>query len=173
MAHIAFDYTMSLTDYQAFNRLHYFKPLRVGIFGFFFVLNLVFFIYALIFVNELNYTLHLFPPVILVMIALLPLFSDLRAKKVYETASFFREKQHVVVNDEKIEAMSESGNFVATWDKVYQAVEFKPMFAIYTSKLQAFIIPKSCLTPENMAALRQLLTAHIEPKKLKLKREAP
>lgn len=91
------------------------------------------------------------------------------AKKLYETNQLIRDTQFFKIDRDFIRISSANGEARIGWNKLYKAVETKDNFVFYTSKMQAYIVPKRYLNEAEgqTALLRELLKIAPTPKKEK------
>lgn len=98
----------------------------------------------------------------------LPISMRSRLKKLYTSDKFLQLEQTYDITVDSISVSSERSNTLVKWDEVYSLKESQDMFAIFLGKNRAFLIPKRFLDDAAMQELRQLATANLPAKKVKL-----
>ena len=94
---------------------------------------------------------------ILLLFVFFPYLINKRANDNYNTEKGFESTINYVVNNEEIIVKGNSFESKNTWDLIYQTVELKNIFLIYTNKIAASIIPKNCIDEETLEAFRELI----------------
>lgn len=73
--------------------------------------------------------------------------------------------------EDKLIIASTNGSFSVYWKDIFKVKELKPCFAIYTSPVKCFLIPRRCISSTNqLEFLRAFLKEKVEKRKLKLKK---
>lgn len=165
------DVSMLLDDYIDFNMYHGKKKILLGTLipiSVFIILMLL--LGFTISIKQVAY--YLFIIVILPTLTISGIISSIKklSKKQYESSKTMQVPTTIVINNQKVNETSSFGSMMYEWNDLYQAVESKNSIYIYFSKIQAFVIPKRLLTPQEEATLRQLINENIDPKKNKLKK---
>jgi len=145
-------------------------------------LLVVSFFVAFVFIfNFLDSTLNIFGiydadserqfPVGLVLIAILPFFfyflSYRSIKKQLDSNPRYKEEILYILNNEFIEEKGDSFAVKHFWKNLYQIVEKKNMFLIFTLKNRAILIKKSDLKQNQYQELRKLFNSLDIKKKIK------
>lgn len=92
-----------------------------------------------------------------------------KAVKQTKLNPVFKQPLRYVLTEEKIEVQQgESANELA-WEQVYEVRETNRSILLYTNARNAFIWDKKQLKGQE-EQIRKMLTAYVDPKKLKLKR---
>lgn len=165
------DVSMLLDDYIDFNMFHAKKKILLGTL----IPISVFTILMLLlgFTNSIKQVAYyLFIIVIFPTLIISGITSSIKklSKKQYESSKTMQAPTTIVINNQKVSETSIFGSIIYEWNDLYQAVESKNAIYIYFSKLQAFVIPKRLLTPQEEINLRQLINENIDPKKNKLRK---
>jgi hypothetical protein len=91
-------------------------------------------------------------------------------RKQFEKNGMLRVPNEYVLDASGVHVTSEFGNSNIPWQNIYRAAESEHGYYIYLARMQAFVLPKRSLSPEEQAALRAALSQYVEPKKLRLRR---
>ena len=92
-----------------------------------------------------------------------------RAVKQARLNPVFRHPLQYVLTEQTIEVHQGESSSQITWDQIYVVRETRQSILVYTNTKNAFIWVKSQMKDQE-AAVRDMLTKLVEPKKLKLKR---
>jgi|AGTN01.3.fsa_nt_gi hypothetical protein len=92
------------------------------------------------------------------------------AKKQYQSSRAMQAGSDLLVDDTGVYESSEFGSSVIKWEDVYKAAESDTAVYIFSSRLQAFLIPKRLITQAEDSTLRALIQNHLPPEKVKLRR---
>ncbi len=93
---------------------------------------------------------------IVIFIVLMPLILYFTASREYDSNLRLHEKQIVTIGQSEIHIKGESFESQLSWSKVYKFTESKKYFYIWQSKNSANIIPKRCLSAEDIDLLRRM-----------------
>ncbi len=91
-------------------------------------------------------------------------------KKQFTSNLVMQAPNDYLLDDTGVHASSEFGSSNIPWQNVFKAAESKEAFLLYIAKMQAFVLPKRLIGPEEEAALLAVLRQHMPPNKLKLKK---
>jgi hypothetical protein len=143
---IAFTFKLELKDYRNFNFSHIYGNAS-GKLTLFSLLNIsicciVYFIYLIIYRNEVT-VFYLIVPLI---IFLLPALMFFQSKKIFESDKLLSSEQNYSVNEEGFTISTESSKTKISWDKIFKVKEDKNYLFIYIARNKAFILPKKNLT---------------------------
>jgi hypothetical protein len=166
-------YMLSLQDYLSYNRFSHRKQLIMMP-----ALFLVLMLAVCIFIVFADRT----PDIVTlaVIILLIVLFAGLialsnilalnhQAKRQYRSSHSLKSEFELTMDKDGVRESSSSFTSNAKWDQVIYAVESKNAFYIHMSTLQAFVIPKALLNPNEDALIRKLLRTHLNGKKCRIK----
>ena len=104
----------------------------------------------------------------IVVIGYLPITLFLKSKQQYHMTPAFKEPLHYVLNDEGVTISQGETTESQTWENMVKAVSTPGSIILYTSKVKASIFPKKDLG-DKKAAVVQIISAHMEPKKVKIR----
>lgn len=104
----------------------------------------------------------------LVVIGYLPITLFLKSKQQYLMNPAFKQPLHYVMNDEGVTISQGETSESQTWDNMVKAVSTPGSIILYTSKVKASIFPKRDLG-DKKAAVIQMISTHMEPKKVKIR----
>ncbi len=103
------------------------------------------------------------------LIALANTFSIRRAaKKQYDSSKALQTENETTINEDGVRESGEFGSTNVGWSDVFKAAEGRDAYYIFFSRLQAFVIPRRLLSPDEETVLRTLLQRHLAQEKLKL-----
>lgn len=97
-----------------------------------------------------------------VIIAYLPVSLFMRAKQQALRNPAFQESLHYRLCEEGIEVSQQDTVQMASWDQVVKAVSTKSSYVIYTSRVNAFILPRKSMG-EKAAKVMEIIATHIPP----------
>lgn len=80
----------------------------------------------------------------------------------------FSEGMTYILNDEGITVKVNEESETIAWEQVTKVCNTKQSYFVYTGKNSAFIFPHKCMGEKNVQVL-QLISAHVDPKKIKIK----
>ena len=86
-------------------------------------------------------------------------------KKQFTSNLLMQAPNDYLLDDAGVHASSEFGNTNIPWQDVFKAAESKDAILIYIAKMQAFVLPKRLMGPQEEAALRTVLRQHMPPDK--------
>lgn len=92
------------------------------------------------------------------------------AKKQYESSKAMQSNSDIVMDTSGIRESSEYGSTVVQWSVVIKAAESDTAVYIFFSQLQAFLIPKRLISPQEENVLRELIQSNLPSEKNKLRR---
>lgn len=104
----------------------------------------------------------------IVVIGYLPITLFLKSKQQYLMTPAFKEPLHYVLNDEGVTISQGETTESQTWENMVKAVSTPGSIILYTSKVNASIFPKKDLG-DKKAAVVQIISVHMEPKKVKIR----
>ncbi len=169
-------FRLTLTDYTAFNFFHL-KGRLIALPIIFIVLMPV----AIMLIDLANY--GYVDPMILIaalvvavvlgaVVTLINIVSvRYSAKNQYKSSKAMQSENDITVDQSGVHETGEYGNTVSGWFDMIKATESPSSYNIYFSRLQAFVIPKRILTPDEEEILRTLVYQHLPPEKVKLRRK--
>ena len=92
----------------------------------------------------------------------------LRSKRQFLASEVLRRPLHYRVDEEGFHTSQEGASADLPWDGIYKMVSTKRRVLVYSSRVNAFIIPKSQLADE-YGTLKKLAGAHLPVYRMKLK----
>lgn len=104
----------------------------------------------------------------LVVIFYLPYTLWIKANQQVQKTPAFKEPLHYKMTDEGIEVSQGENKESQSWESCYKAISTNSSIILYTSKTTASIFPKSDLG-EKKYALIEMISTHMDPKKVKIK----
>ncbi len=111
--------------------------------------------------------------VLAVLMTLINVFSIRHAaKKQFQSSKAMQAQSGIVIDGSGIQESSEYGSSVVKWEDVLKAAESVTAVYIYFSHLQAVLIPKRLITPDEDEALRGLVKDHLPQKKNKIRQNS-
>ena len=166
-------YTLSLEDYLSYNRFSHRKQLIMMP-----ALFLVLMLAVCIFIVFADRTPDIVTLVVIIL--LIVLFAGLialsnilalnhQAKRQYRSSHSLKSEFELVMDKDGVRESSSSGTSKAQWDQVIYALESRNAFYIHVSVLQAFVIPKALLNPNEDALIRKLISSHLSGKKCRIR----
>lgn len=100
-----------------------------------------------------------------------PLTIMLSSKRYFNSNKLLQQQMRYDFGDVSFNLNSESGSANIKWENLYKVNEYKEVFALFISRLQAYIIPKRCFeNKEDMERFKEILRANIFSKKLRLRK---
>lgn len=99
----------------------------------------------------------------------MPLSLYLKAKRQITSTEVFKEPLHFTVTEEKITSSQKEESADLPWDQIYKVVETKSNILVYSSRINAFVLPKEQIGGE-YAALREIMKKKLPGYRLKLKK---
>ncbi|MDO5021445.1 MAG: YcxB family protein [Lachnospiraceae bacterium] len=103
-----------------------------------------------------------------VVLVYLPWTLFIRSKKQYLANPAFKESLHYTFNEEGMTVSQKDTSGQIAWENLYKAVSTPKSIVIYTSPVNASIFPKKDLG-EHKAALIEVISTHMPPKKVKIR----
>lgn len=103
-----------------------------------------------------------------VVLVYLPWTLFIRSKKQYLANPAFKELLHYTFNEEGMTVSQKDTSEQIAWENLYKAVSTPKSIVLYTSPVNASIFPKKDLG-ERKAALIEVISTHIPPKKVKIR----
>ena len=103
-----------------------------------------------------------------VVLVYLPWTLFIRSKKQYLANPAFKESLHYTFNEEGMTVSQKDTSGQIAWENLYKAVSTPKSIVIYTSLVNASIFPKKDLG-EHKAALIEVISTHMPPKKVKIR----
>lgn len=104
----------------------------------------------------------------IVVLAYLPWTLFIRSKKQYLANPAFKESLHYTFNEEGMTVSQKDTSEQIAWKNLYKAVSTPKSIVLYTSPVNASIFPKKDLG-EHKAALIEVISTHMPPKKVKIR----
>lgn len=162
-----FDVTLTVEDMYRFSMYHTYS----GVHGIASVIIavLVFFVAAKTYGDvELMYTLLyiLFGVLFLVY---MPFSLYLRAKRQIASSEVFQKPLHFTVTEEKITSSQSGETADLPWEQIYKVVETKSNILVYSSRINALVLPKNQIAGE-YDAFRKIMEEKLPGYRLKLKK---
>ena len=159
-----FDVTLTVEDMYRFSMYHTYS----GVHGIASVIIavLVFFVAAKTYGDvELMYTLLY----ILFGVVYMPFSLYLRAKRQIASSEVFQKPLHFTVTEEKITSSQSGETADLPWEQIYKVVETKSNILVYSSRINAFVLPKNQIAGE-YDAFRKIMEEKLPGYRLKLKK---
>lgn len=103
-----------------------------------------------------------------VVLVYLPWTLFIRSKKQYLANPAFKEPLHYTLNEEGMTVSQKDTSEQIAWENLYKAVSTPKSIVLYTSPVNASIFPKKDLG-ERKAALIEVISTHMPPKKVKIR----
>ena len=103
-----------------------------------------------------------------VVLVYLPWTLFIRSKKQYLANPAFKEPLHYTFNEEGMTVSQKDTSEQIAWENLYKAVSTPKSIVLYTSPVNASIFPKKDLG-ERKAALIEVISTHMPPKKVKIR----
>lgn len=103
-----------------------------------------------------------------VIIAYLPISLFTRSRQQALRNPAFREPLHYRLCEEGIEVSQQDEVQMTSWDMVVKAVSTTSSYIIYTSKINAFILPKKDMG-EKTSKVLEMIATHIPPSRNKIR----
>lgn len=103
-----------------------------------------------------------------VVLVYLPWTLFIRSKKQYLANPAFEEPLHYTFNEEGMTVSQKDTSEQIAWENLYKAVSTPKSIVLYTSPVNASIFPKKDLG-ERKAALIEVISTHMPPKKVKIR----
>lgn len=113
-----------------------------------------------------KYPIYLIAGVVIILY--LPYTLWIKANQQVHNTPAFKEPLHYKMTDEGIEVSQGESKENQKWEDCYKAISTNQSIIIYTSKVTASIFPKSDLG-EKRVALIEMISTHMDPKKVKIK----
>lgn len=164
-------FRVELDDYISFNLFHLRIRLIVNIIVFTLLLPTI-----MLIVNRSQDYLFLllasliFGILISGFMTVINIFSIKRqSKKQYDSTKVMQADNLILIDKSGIQESNEYSQTRISWTDVFKATESKNGFYIYFSKMQAFVIPKRLVSPEEEKILRGLIDVNLPTKKNRLK----
>lgn len=99
----------------------------------------------------------------------MPFSLYLRAKRQLASSEVFKEALHFTVTEEKITSSQKGESADLPWEQIYKVVETKSNILVYSSRINAFVLPKEQIGGE-YEILRGLMEKKLPGYRLKLKK---
>lgn len=94
-------------------------------------------------------------------------------KRSFKSGKALRLQTTYTVSKDGIRIETVQSNSLIKWDQLLSVVEIKPMFILYVSLRQAFIVPKRYFNShEDIISFKKIIMSEMDAKKLKLRRKA-
>ncbi len=93
------------------------------------------------------------------------------AKKQYFSSKDMQAESELTIDDAGLREISDFGSTIVLWENVLRAEEAPTAYYVFFSRMQAIVILKRLLSPEEDKALRQLFSTHLPDKKIRLKKQ--
>jgi membrane protein implicated in regulation of membrane protease activity len=107
------------------------------------------------------------------LMTLFSIFSVRRAaRKQYQSSKAMQAGSDLVMDDAGVRETSEFGSMVIKWEDIFKVMESDSAYYVFFSRMQAFLIPKRLISPDEDATLRALIGQHIPAEKDKMMRRS-
>jgi len=161
------------SDYKKFNLYHIknryiikFLLLTIAYIGIIWGLNLVTDVNLI----NLGYTLLISVVLSAVTILLLLVTFFNRLKKIYYSSSRIQLEQNYIINEQGIKCKNDRGESIVTWEDIIEIIQCNDHIIIYTSLVQAIIIPNKFFKSENeFSETKYIISNKLDKKKIKFK----
>ena len=104
----------------------------------------------------------------LIILLYLPWVSFLKSRTQAKTNPAFKEEMTYLFNDEGLTVSVGEEKASCKWDEMHKAVSTGRSIILYTSPINATIIPKRFLTDQRQDLIA-IISTHLPPKKVKIK----
>ena len=104
--------------------------------------------------------------VALLILVYMPINTVLSAKRRTKLVPDLLAPLHYSIDKEGIKVSKGEEEGVLTWDKVFRVISFRDAVYIYSSRIYAYVIPKTALGDKE-TAFYEIARAHLEPRRLK------
>lgn len=156
---VSFDVKMTTSLLYDFNLQHsYKKPISI-------LSTAVGFVFILFFIKFMKWYYIAAAALLILYLPISLLRSSFMKVKLVPA---FSEGMTYIINDEGITVKVGEESELVEWDKCTKACNTKQSYFVYTGKNSAFIFPQKCMGEKNVQVL-QLINAHMDPKKIKIK----
>ena len=96
----------------------------------------------------------------LAILIYIPCTLALRAKAAVKTGGSFEKPVHITIGDDGVGiAVGDQSNQIA-WDGIYRLKNRKNQFLIYTGRITALIIPKRCISEDQIKRVQKYYDQH-------------
>lgn len=173
MQEISFGGKINYDDYKRYNIYH----IKKGYIKKFLLLSIAYFmiIYGFKFVGVLNTVNLIFALLLSVCLSGITIFFLLlvffnRLKKIYNSSTRMIIEQNYEITELGIKCTNSRGVSTITWDDIYEVIEYKDHMIIYTSLVQAIIIPNNFFKDNNdFLKMKNIFLNKLKKEKLKFK----
>lgn len=155
-----FDIQMSVKVLYSYLVYHAYKGLA-GILG-----TCVGLIFILVYSTHTDVPMYLAAGLILILY--LPLSLRTQAARQYLATEAWKKPLHYAMDEEGITISQDEAEQKIGWDVITKAVSSPSAIILYTGKNNASILPKKQLG-ERLGAVVQIISAHVDPKKVKIR----
>lgn len=100
----------------------------------------------------------------------MPVSLYLRAKRQIASSEVFRKPLHFTVTEEKITSSQNEETADLPWKQIYKVVETKSNILVYSSRINAFVLPKNQIAGE-YDTFRKIMEEKLPNYRLKLKKK--
>lgn len=104
----------------------------------------------------------------LICILYLPLSLYIRAKKQVMLSPVFKKEMCYILSETGIETSQDEASTSVKWDEIFKVTSTSKSIIVYLDKMRALILPKEIMG-NNYEAVLKLISAHVEPGKVKVK----
>ena len=104
----------------------------------------------------------------IVIIAYIPWTLFIKSRQQYLANASFKQPIHYLLNDEGIRISQEDSEATILWEDTYKAMSTGGSILIYTSKVNACILPKKDLGEKKNSVIA-VISTHMDPKKVHIR----
>ncbi len=162
-----FDVKLAVEDMYRFNMYHTYS----GIHG---IASIVIAVLVFIVAGKTYGSVEMMYTVLYVLFGILfliymPVSLYLRAKRQILTSEVFKNPLHFQVTEEKITSSQNGQSAELPWEQIYKVVETKSNILVYSSRINAFVLPKNQIG-EQYESLCEIMKKKLPGYRLKLKK---
>ncbi len=103
-----------------------------------------------------------------IILLYLPWTLFLKSRQQALTNPAFAQELEYILNDEGLSVRQGEAEETQSWENMYRAVSTGRSIIVYTSPINATIIPKRCMVDSKMDVIR-VISTHMPPKKVKIR----
>jgi hypothetical protein len=103
-----------------------------------------------------------------ILLVYLPISLYVKVRQTFLLSPVFKEPLHYVLDDEGVSVTQGEVTNTAKWEDVVKAESTGRSLFIYTSRVNATILPRAQMG-DKQAQVIQCISTHVEPKKVKIK----
>lgn len=161
-----FDVTITSKDMYRFNMYHAYHGFQ-GIFATVIGILVLIVAGATFGKIEMMYTVLYFV-FGLIFLIYVPVSLYMRSKQQILSSEVLRQSLHYKVDEEGVHVSQNDQTADLLWNQIYKVVSTKSNLLIYSSRVNAYVIPRNAISKE-YETVAQLATKHLEKYRLKLK----